>query len=105
MSNQVDVPGNSRVSSNVQPQLGEQVTSVSTISSGPFLTSRSVSSAGVYSNNWNCALTAPSGDNQSQCHHGKAPPIHEFTGEDSRVTFDDWLREQPLGMGGHKMSC
>ena len=30
-------------------------------------------------------------DNQSQCHRGKAPPIDEFIGEDSQITFDDWL--------------
>ena len=29
--------------------------------------------------------------NQSQCHRGKAPPIDECTGEDSQITFDDWL--------------
>ena len=39
----------------------------------------------------NTALTTPSGDNQSQCCHGKPSPIDEFTGEDSRVTLDDWL--------------
>ena len=60
MSNQVDVPGNSRVSTNIQPQLGEQIKSVSAISSGPFLTSRPVSSAGVATTGTlaNTALTA-----------------------------------------------
>ena len=85
MSNQVDVPGNSRVSSNIQLQLGEQVTSVSLISSGPFLTSRSDSSARVATTGTvvNTSLTATSGDNQSQCCCGKSPPIDEYTGEDS----------------------
>ena len=59
------------MSSIIQPQLEEQVTSVTTALSNPFLT--------------------PVRDNQSQCRRGKAPPIDEFTGEDNRVTFDDWL--------------
>ena len=37
------------------------------------------------------AMVAPWGSNQSQCRRGKAPPIDEFTGEDSWITFDDWL--------------
>ena len=66
---------------------------MSTISSGPFLTSGPVNSTGVATAGTvaNTALTALSGDNQSQCRHGKAPLIDEFTGKDSRVTFDDWL--------------
>ena len=66
-------------------QLGEQVTSVNIIPSGPFLISGPVSSTGVATTGTvaNTALTAPSGDNQSQCCHGKALPIDEFTGEDS----------------------
>jgi len=68
MLNQTDV---SRMSFIIQPQLGVQITSVTTALSNPFL--------------------APVRDNQSQCRRGKAPPIDEFTGEDSQVTFDDWL--------------
>jgi len=30
-------------------------------------------------------------DNQSQCRHGKAPPIDEFSEGESQVNFDDWL--------------
>ena len=66
--NQTDM---SRISSIILPQLGEQVTTVTTALSNPFL--------------------APVRNNQSQCRCGKAPPIDEFTREDSRVTFDDWL--------------
>jgi len=31
------------------------------------------------------------GLSQLQHRHGKAPPIGEFTTEDSRTTFDDWI--------------
>jgi len=55
---------------------------VSTTLSGPFLASRPVISAGVAMTG-TVAMTASSGDNQSQCYRGMAPPIDEFTGEDS----------------------
>ena len=47
---------------------------MSTVSSGPFLTSRPISSAGVATTGTvaNTALTAPLGDTQSQCRRGKA---------------------------------
>ena len=37
------------------------------------------------------ATAAPWGRDHSQYRRGKAPPIDEFTGEDRRITFDDWL--------------
>ena len=69
----------------------EQVTSVSTSLSSALFTSRPVSSARAATAGTFTATAAPWGSNQSQCRRGKAPPIDEFTGEDSRITFDDWL--------------
>jgi len=31
------------------------------------------------------------GHYQMQHRHGKAPPVDEFTAEDSRTRFDDWI--------------
>jgi len=80
----VFVPDNPWVSA--QLKLVEQVTSVSTTLSGSFLTSKpvSVSREATTGTVANTALTAPSGVNQSsQFHHGKTPPIDEFTGKDN----------------------
>ena len=73
----------------VQP--GGQVTNVSTsLTSAPFI-SRPVNSAGTAATGTFTVTAAPGGNNQSQCRRGKAPPIDEFTGKDSWITFDDWL--------------
>ena len=71
----------------VQPE--EQVTNVSTSLSSALFTSRPVSSAGAATTGTFTATAAPWGSKQSQCRRGKAPPIDEFTSEDSRITFDD----------------
>ena len=59
-------------SSREQAQLEVPISSVGTVTTGTFP-----------------ATVAPWDSNQSQCHRGKVPPIDEFTGEDSRITFDD----------------
>jgi len=106
-SNQVEIPGNSRVKSNIQSQLGEQVTSVSTTLSGPFLANRSVSSAGVAMTG-TVVMAASLCDNWSQCHHGKIPPFDEFTSETAELlmmpilqraaTWNGWTQDDELLM-------
>ena len=105
--NQLDVPGNSRMSSNIQLRLGEQVTSVSTTLSGPFLANRSVSSAGVAMTG-TVVMAASLCDNWSQCHHGKIPPFDEFTSETAELlmmpilqraaTWNGWTQDDELLM-------
>ena len=88
-SNQTDTASSPRMSLTVQPD--GQVTNVSTsLTSAPFI-SRPINSAGTAATRTFTVTAAPGGNNQSQCRRGKAPPIDEFTGEDSRITFDDWL--------------
>ena len=86
----MDTASNPRISCAAQPE--EQVTSASNTLSGALLTSRPVSSAGAVTTETFTATAAPWGRDQSQCRCcGKAPPIDKFTGEDRRITFDDWL--------------
>ena len=79
VTNQVHVLGNSRVNSNIQPQLGEYehyfIWSLPYQQACQFCWSITMTGTVV-----NIALIAPSGNNQSQCH---CTPIDEFTGEDS----------------------
>ena len=89
MSTIMDTASNPRMSFTAQPE--EQVTSASTTLSGALFTSRLVSSAGAVTTGTSTATAAPWGRDQLQCRRGKAPPIDEFTGEDRRITFDDWL--------------
>ena len=85
----MDTASNPRMSFTAQPE--EQVTSANTTLSGALFTSRLVSSAGAVTTGTFTATAAPWGRDHSQCRHGKAPSIDEFTGEDRRITFDDWL--------------
>ena len=50
-----------------------------------------ISSVGAVTTGTFPATVAPWESNQSRCRHGKASPIDEFTGEDSRITFNEWL--------------
>ena len=89
MSNLMVSASNPRMSFTIQPK--EQVTSASTTLSGALFSSRPVSSAGEVTTGTFTTTAAPWSHDQSQCRHGKAPPIDEFTGEDRRITSDDWL--------------
>ena len=89
MSNLMDSASNPRMSFTIQPK--EQVTSASTTLSGTLFTSRTVSSAGEVTTGTFTTTAAPWSHDQLQHRCGKAPPIDEFTGEDRRITFDDWL--------------
>jgi len=67
-------------------QSGQPVTNMSvSLSNTPFI-NRPISSIGVD----NC--DGISHDNPAtMLHHRKVPPIDSFTGEDIKITFDDWL--------------
>ena len=69
------------MSYSTQPE--KQVTNVSTTLSGALFTSRPVHSAGAATTGILTATTTQWSSHQTQCRHGKAPPIDEFTGEDS----------------------
>ena len=52
--------------------------------------SRPINSVGTTSSGFP-TVTPLLGHCQVQQHHGKAPPIDEFTVEDSQITIDDWI--------------
>ena len=89
MSSLTDTTSNPRMSFTVQPE--KQVTNVNTSLSSALFTSRPVNTAGAATTGTCTVTTAQWSSHQSQCCHGKAPPIDEFTSEDSRITFDDWV--------------
>ena len=70
-----------RVIPSFQSAQEQQVTSTNTSLSGALFTTTPVSSEAV-STGLFTATAAAWGRDQSQCCHGKAPPIDEFTGED-----------------------
>ena len=76
------------MSSTVENPCSSLVTSSYTASS--LMNSKPISSIGTTTFGFPTA-TPMCGLSQLQHRHGKAPPIGEFTTEDSRTTFDDWI--------------